>query len=60
MRLLYYLDLSSTLTLALALALARTLPLTRWLFKYSDSNPSGIGIHADPAAVNFNLWLTQG
>ena len=30
-----------------------------WLFKYSDSNPSGIGIHADPAAVNFNLWLTQ-
>ena len=30
-----------------------------WLFKYSETNPAGIGIHADPAAVNCNLWLTQ-
>lgn len=31
-----------------------------WIFKYdSDTNPSGIGIHADPAAVNINLWLTD-
>jgi hypothetical protein len=29
-----------------------------WLFKYSETNTSGIGIHADPAAVNINLWLT--
>lgn len=30
-----------------------------WLFKYDATNPSGIGIHADPAAVNLNLWLTD-
>ena len=30
-----------------------------WLFKYDQTNPSGIGIHADPAAVNLNLWLTE-
>jgi hypothetical protein len=30
-----------------------------WLFKYDQTNPSGIGIHADPAAVNLNLWLTD-
>ena len=31
-----------------------------WIFKYdSHSNPHGIGIHADPAAVNMNLWLTD-
>ena len=31
-----------------------------WIFKYdSEVNPSGIGIHADPAAVNINLWLTD-
>ena len=31
-----------------------------WIFKYdSDVNPEGIGIHADPAAVNINLWLTD-
>lgn len=29
-----------------------------WLFKYDESNSEGIGIHADPAAVNINLWLT--
>ena len=29
-----------------------------WLFKYDQTNPDGIGIHADPAAVNLNLWLT--
>ncbi|KAL3901843.1 MAG: hypothetical protein SGPRY_012225, partial [Prymnesium sp.] len=30
-----------------------------WMFKYDESNPDGIGIHADPAAVNINLWLTD-
>jgi hypothetical protein len=30
-----------------------------WLFKYDETNPCGIGIHADPAAVNINLWLTD-
>ena len=31
-----------------------------WLFKYDEtSNPHGIGIHADPAAVNLNLWLAD-
>lgn len=31
-----------------------------WIFKYdSTTNPEGIGIHADPAAVNINLWLTD-
>ena len=31
-----------------------------WIFKYdSQINPKGIGIHADPAAVNINLWLTD-
>ncbi|KAL1511297.1 hypothetical protein AB1Y20_006102 [Prymnesium parvum] len=30
-----------------------------WLFKYDESNADGIGIHADPAAVNINLWLTD-
>ena len=30
-----------------------------WLFKYDESNGEGIGIHADPAAVNLNVWLTD-
>ena len=30
-----------------------------WIFKYDETNPQGIGIHADPAAVNINLWLTD-
>lgn len=30
-----------------------------WIFKYDETNPAGIGIHADPAAVNINLWLTD-
>ena len=31
-----------------------------WIFKYDSTiNPKGIGIHADPAAVNINLWLTD-
>ena len=30
-----------------------------WLFKYSEHQPAGIGLHADPAAVNVNLWLTE-
>lgn len=30
-----------------------------WIFKYDQTNPAGIGIHADPAAVNINLWLTD-
>ena len=30
-----------------------------WIFKYDETNPSGIGIHADPACVNLNLWLTD-
>ena len=30
-----------------------------WIFKYDETNPEGIGIHADPAAVNINLWLTD-
>ncbi len=29
-----------------------------WFFKYTDEAPNGIGIHADPAAVNINIWLT--
>jgi len=29
-----------------------------WLFKYTEGAPSGIGIHADQAAVNVNIWLT--
>ncbi|OLP83875.1 hypothetical protein AK812_SmicGene35315 [Symbiodinium microadriaticum] len=34
-------------------------PLARWwLFKYLDPGSSGIGVHADEAAVNFNIWLT--
>ena len=28
-----------------------------WAYKYNSSLP-GIGAHADPAAVNVNLWLT--
>ena len=30
-----------------------------WLFKYSEHQTAGIGLHADPAAVNVNLWLTN-
>ena len=37
---------------------AHTLALW-WIFKYDETNHSGIGIHADPAAVNINLWLTD-
>jgi hypothetical protein len=33
---------------------AHTLALW-WIFKYDETNPDGIGIHADPAAVNINL-----
>jgi len=29
-----------------------------WLFKYTQVGNSGISIHADAAAVNFNIWLT--
>eukprot|EP00927_Polykrikos_kofoidii_P050118 TRINITY_DN44053_c0_g1_i1.p1 TRINITY_DN44053_c0_g1~~TRINITY_DN44053_c0_g1_i1.p1 ORF type:complete len:614 (-),score=104.24 TRINITY_DN44053_c0_g1_i1:110-1951(-) len=29
-----------------------------WLFKYTNEAPKGIGIHADVAAVNVNIWLT--
>jgi hypothetical protein len=29
-----------------------------WLFKYGEANPDGIGIHADAATVNVNIWLT--
>lgn len=29
-----------------------------WIFKYTDAGPRGIGIHADAAAVNVNIWLT--
>lgn len=29
-----------------------------WLFKYTEAGRSGIGIHADAAAVNMNIWLT--
>ncbi|CAK9029136.1 unnamed protein product [Durusdinium trenchii] len=33
--------------------------LTRWwIFKYLPCGSSGIGIHADDAAVNVNIWLT--
>lgn len=30
-----------------------------WLFKYSECGGDGIGLHADPAAVNVNIWLTE-
>ena len=36
--------------------------MLRARFVYADDseiNPQGIGIHADPAAVNINLWLTD-
>lgn len=29
-----------------------------WLFKYTEAGKDGIGIHADAAAVNFNIWLS--
>jgi hypothetical protein len=52
--------------LSTARALERRMPLTFaghplglwWLFKYTDEAPQGIGIHADAAAVNVNIWLT--
>ena len=39
------------------------LPLSQfWAYKYDSSNPAGGGegikIHADPASVNLNVWLT--
>ena len=30
-----------------------------WLFKYGEEGGGGIGIHADAAAVNVNVWLTD-
>lgn len=34
-------------------------PLARWwLFKYTAASPAGVGLHADDAAVNVNIWLT--
>lgn len=30
-----------------------------WFFKYTEQSPKGIGIHADPARHNLNLWLTD-
>eukprot|EP01045_Picozoa_sp_COSAG04_P001466 COSAG04_NODE_49_length_31209_cov_11.630248_19_plen_504_part_00 len=36
------------------------LPLVQmWAYKYEQSAPEGIGIHADKALVNLNLWLTD-
>eukprot|EP01048_Picozoa_sp_COSAG05_P008433 COSAG05_NODE_642_length_8135_cov_20.343703_8_plen_563_part_00 len=37
------------------------LPLVQaWMYKYdTTSAPDGIGIHADAASVNLNLWLTD-
>ena len=37
------------------------LPLSQaWAYKYDTASaPDGIGIHADAAAVNLNLWLTD-
>jgi len=29
-----------------------------WLFKHSPAAPCGVGLHADDAAVNVNIWLT--
>ncbi|CAE8594819.1 unnamed protein product, partial [Polarella glacialis] len=34
-------------------------PLARWwLFKYTSCGSHGVGLHADDAAVNVNVWLT--
>lgn len=31
-----------------------------WAYKYDqDTNPHGIGIHADDAALNLNIWVTD-
>jgi len=54
------------LILATALSLERHMPRVLdkhplglwWLFKYTEEGHSGIGIHADTAAVNMNIWLT--
>uniref|UniRef100_A0A7S4S1V5 Uncharacterized protein n=2 Tax=Alexandrium monilatum TaxID=311494 RepID=A0A7S4S1V5_9DINO len=51
---------------ALAEALERRLPrllagrsLTNWwLFKCTPASRAGVGLHADDAAVNVNIWLT--
>lgn len=53
-------------TLATARSLERRLPRVFaghplglwWLFKYTEAAPRGIGLHADAAAVNLNIWLT--
>ncbi|GMH84430.1 hypothetical protein TrST_g2119 [Triparma strigata] len=39
-----------------------SMPLsTAWFYKYDslESHAGGIGIHADQAAVNINIWLTE-
>jgi len=54
------------LIISAALALEHLMPRTFaahplglwWFFKYTEAGPSGIGIHADAAAVNVNIWLT--
>lgn len=53
-------------TLATARSLEKRLPKVFaghplgmwWLFKYTEEAPQGIGLHADAAAVNLNIWLT--
>lgn len=58
--------LASDLILQLAHDLRSTLPhifcdlhlVQSWAFKYDDQLLQAINIHADDAAVNFNLWLT--
>jgi len=54
------------IVLSTAVALEQRMPRTMaghplglwWLFKYTSASPRGIGIHADAAAVNVNVWLT--
>ena len=38
---------------------ANNLVINRHACRYDETNPEGIGIHADKALVNLNLWLTD-
>jgi hypothetical protein len=57
------LQLSDELRSALPSLLGRHQLNAAWAFKYSNDEddwpPSGINVHADKAAVNLNLWLSD-
>ena len=52
-------SLAEELERAAPLIFARHRLALHWFFKYDATNGEGIGIHADPAAVNINIWLTD-